>query len=344
MSKWRFALGDNEDVVISTRIRLARNIKGIKFTNSFSTEEAESVNKMISEAVEKLYPGEFNHLNLRDIKDYSKVLMENHLISPEMIKNIEFSAFCLSQDESVNILINEEDHLRLQVLKPGQAELSAFNRAISIAKNLESEIDFSYHREFGYLTSCPTNTGTGLRASVMMHLPALKHSGNMPGLIDSLGKLGLTVRGIYGENSTSEGDIFQISNQRTLGMEEVDVIYKLRLLVNKIIENERQERDRFLRNYNEQFRDRVFRSLGTLKYAKLLPEQEALTCLSFIRVGICQKIYEGLNIQKVTDLMFNVQKNNILKYKSDANLIGSEDSVRSEYISNYFKEVERHGE
>ncbi|WP_425538207.1 ATP--guanido phosphotransferase [Microaceticoccus formicicus] len=344
MSRWRFAVGDNEDVVISTRIRLARNIKGIKFTNSFSLEEAEKVNKTISEAVEKIYPGEYKHLNLKDIKDYSKVLMENHLISPEMIKNIEFSSFCLSQDESVNILINEEDHLRLQVLKPGQAELSAFNRAINIVKSLEKEIDFSYHKEFGYLTSCPTNTGTGLRASVMMHLPALKHSGNMPGLIDSLGKLGLTVRGIYGENSSSEGDIFQISNQRTLGMQEEDVIYKLRLLVNKIIENERQERDKFLRNYNELFKDRVFRSLGTLKYAKLLPEEEALTCLSFIRVGICQKIYEGLNIKEVTDLMFNVQKNNILKYKKDTGLIGTEDSVRSEYIANYFKEVERHGE
>ncbi len=343
MNKWRMNVGPNEDVVVSTRVRLARNIKGIKFPNSFSIDDALEVDKKVSQSIDLLFPEQYQHFVLKDIKDDANVLMENHLISPEMIKNIDYSAFCLSHDESVNILINEEDHIRLQVLKPGQAEEEAFETAVNIIRKLEEHIDFSYHHEFGYLTSCPTNTGTGLRASVMMHLPALKYSSNMAGLIDSLGKLGITVRGLYGENSVSTGDMFQISNQRTLGMPEEEVIFKLRMLVNRIAENERKYREQFLAGFKDVFEDKVFRSLGLLKYSRIMPEEEALSCLSYLRVGICMGIYKGLNLQQVTDLFFNVQKNNILRYKKETSMKGIEDAVRSSYISNYFKEVELNG-
>lgn len=343
MNKWRLNTGQNEDVVVSTRVRLARNIRGIKFPNSFSNEDALDVDRKVKSSIDLIFPEQYEHFVLKDIEDDASVLMENHLISPEMIKNIDFSSFCLSQDESVNILINEEDHIRLQVLKPGQAEEEAFDVAVNIIRKLEEHIDFSYHHEFGYLTSCPTNTGTGLRASVMMHLPALKYSGNMPGLIDSLGKLGITVRGLYGEHSASTGDMFQISNQRTLGMTEEEVFFKLRMLVNRIADNERKYREQFLAGFREVFEDKVFRSLGLLKYSRIMPEDEALSCLSSLRVGICMGIYTGLNLQQVTDLFFNVQKNNILRYKREASISGTEDAVRSSYISDYFEEVELNG-
>ncbi|MDO5718698.1 MAG: ATP--guanido phosphotransferase [Tissierellia bacterium] len=339
MNKWRLKSGKDEDVILSTRIRLARNLKGFRFPNTFDREESKLVDELINISVDKLYPGEYKHFFLKEMNNYSRVLMENHLISPELIKNKDFSSYCLKDDESVNIMINEEDHLRLQVLESGLALEDAYEKAASICRDLETQVDFSYHHEFGYLTACPTNTGTGLRASVMMHLPAIKHSGMMPGLIDSLGKLGVTVRGIYGENSSAIGDLFQISNQRTLGMTEKEVVIKLKMLANRITENERKLRDGFKESHPLDFEDKVYRSLGLLKYSRLISEKEALECLSYLRVGICEGLYDGLSIKQVTDLIFNLQKYNILKYKKDMKIDGNENSARSHYIDSYFREV-----
>lgn len=340
MTNWRQAYGPEEDVIISSRIRYGRNLKGYNFPNFAGAEERQEVFKKLSGAIQGSWPNSYSCRKLKDIET-PQVLVENQLISPELIDNSEDSGFCLSQDQTINFLINEEDHLKLQIIRPGLVLGQSLKEANQLIDKLEESLDFAYNPDFGYLTSSATNTGTGLRASVIMHLPGLDESGLIPGLRDSLGKLGIVVRSGYGQNT---GYLYQISNQRTLGVSEEEAVEKLETIVSGIAKRERNIREEFLRHNRLDLEDLVFRSLGLLKNAVLLGEGEAVVALSLLRAGISAGIYKGLSLKEVTELMYNVKKHNINKYKKDLLLGGSEEYARSRYVKSYFKEVEIYGQ
>lgn len=342
MVRWLELKKDTEydDVVISSRIRLARNLTKFKFPNSLNNEEAKEVSDIFIKTVNNIdNENKFTVISLKEIDSIDRrVLMEEHLISPELIKNKDISYYIINEKNFLNLMINEEDHLRLQVLLPGFELYKAFEIAKDTDNKLEENINFAFDKDFGYLTSCPTNTGTGMRASVMLHLPALKLGNYLQGIIDSLTKLGLTIRGVYGEGSDALGDMFQISNQRTLGFSEIEVIDKLENIAIKIIEKERKTRRDLLSQKTNYLKDKVYRALGILKYARIISDREALKNLSFLRMGIDLGLYRGLNYNQITNLMLSVQKYNILKYKYSLKSFEEENVLRADYIRNFFEQ------
>lgn len=339
MTKWTRGESLDEDVVLSTRIRLARNLKGFRFTNSFDENEAETIRKKVRNAVDNLFPNSFQYFEVKDLEFSDKILMENYLISPELIRNKNFSAFCLSEDEKINIMINEDDQIRFQVLEPGLNLDLAYEKAENASKKLGQELDFAYDYEFGFLTSCLTNTGTGLKASCMVHLPAITKLGQMKGLVDSLSKLGIAVRGIYGENSEALGSIYQISNQKTLGISEFELIKKLKMVINSIVEKERDLRNKEYKEKKDQVEDKVFRALGALKYSRLMTDKEAIKLLSDLRMGISLGIYREFRLKDITEMIISVQKYNMSKYMRDMKIDSNIDFARAYFIRSYFKEV-----
>lgn len=336
MVNWRMVSGREEDVVISSRIRLARNLEHHRFTNAFDPKEAQDIQEQVIDSVNSTYPDEFQLVRLADVSMSEKqILMENQMISPELVKNSAYSAYQYSDQKKVNIMINEEDHIRLQVLMSGFDLGACYDEAQKVTGRLEEQLVFSFDDEFGYLTACPTNTGTGLRASVMVHIPAIVYSRQFKGLVDSLGKLGITVRGIHGEGSKGLGDLYQISNQRTLGMTEDEVIEKLNGIVARIIQNERHLRQVFVDSGKIYLEDQIYRALGTLKHARVMTLEEALSYLSYIRVGVASHIIANITLKEVTDLFFHVQKYMVMSMKPAL----PEDEQRAAYLRKALSEV-----
>ncbi|NMB15345.1 MAG: protein arginine kinase [Gallicola sp.] len=333
---------DYEDIVISTRVRLARNIKDHRFPHLLQDEESKEIIEIFQNAMESVDPDkEFDFQRMSEVNSVGRrMLMEDHLVSPELNKNKEISAYFLHKDRKVNLLINEEDHLRLQVLNDDFTLRENLNRAREIEEQLEKKINFAFDDKYGYLTTCPTNAGTGLRASIMVHLPALREADYMEGLQDSLNKLGITVRGFYGEGSKASGDLYQISNQQTLGISEQMLVEKIENIAHRIVMNERNVRARTLEKHPVKIKDKVFRSLGVLKYARQIGEEEAFECLSNLRMGIDLGLYQGLGFKKMNEMMKKVQKYTVLNYKYDLKSYKEEDVIRADWIRDFIKKEE----
>lgn len=331
-----------EDIVISSRIRLARNIKNHRFPHLLDGKESKDILEIFKNAMEKIDKDkDFSYHEMNKINNVGRrVLMEKHLVSPELIKNKDISAYIIHRDEKVNLLINEEDHLRLQVLSEEFSLNENLARAKEIEKGLEEELDFAFDEKYGYLTTCPTNVGTGMRASIMVHLPALKESDYMEGLQDSLNKLGITVRGVYGEGSRATGDLYQISNQQTLGINEQMLVDKIENIVYRIVMNERNVRKRLLEKHPNQLKDKIFRSLGILKYAREISDEEAIQCLSNLRLGVDLGIYRGLSFKQITRMTKEVQKYTILNYKYNLRSYKDENVIRADWIREFITKEE----
>ncbi len=334
-----------EDVVVSSRVRLARNVQHHRFPNRCAPEEAQEIAEKVDLAMQQNpMIASFDHFKVSDIERIKRrVLVEQHLISPDLIKNKNSSEFYLRHDEQMTIMVNEEDHLRMQSIKPGFQLGESFDAVMNFESALEENLDFAWHMEYGYLTACPTNTGTGLRASVMVHLPAMKYAHQLKGFFDSLGKIGLVVRGIYGEGSEALGDMFQVSNQRTLGFTEKDAVERLEKVTLNIIEQERNVRNALIKHTPAMVLDGVYRSLGALRYARVMSAKEALQHLSHVRVGVCMDLFPGTDVRKLDDLMLHVQKFTMLQYKHDTKQKETEDEVRATYIREYFDKEETYG-
>jgi protein arginine kinase len=242
-----------------------------------------------------------------------RVFVEEHLISPGLIQRPNYGSFLLRDDENVTIMINEEDHLRIQVLYPGLNFEEGWRLGSSIDDFLENTLNFAFHEDFGYLTSCPTNVGTGLRASAMVHIPCLVMTGYINDLIRGLNKIGLTARGIYGEGTEAIGDLYQISNQVTLGEEEEKIIEKLKNVIYQVMSNERDIRNNLLNKRKNEIEDRVFRSLGILKYSRIMSSGEAMRHMSNVRLGMEMGIIGDIDFSKITKLMIEIQPASIQK-------------------------------
>lgn len=317
VSAWMNQEGPNSDIVLSSRIRLARNFREFNFPTLFSHEEAREI---ISKVESVLQSGVYqnNNVELLRMDDLQplqkKVLVEKHLISPNLADDSSHGAVILSNEEDVSIMINEEDHIRIQCLFPGLQLKEALEKASTIDDLMEEHIDYAFNEKLGYLTSCPTNVGTGLRASVMVHLPGLILTQQMNRIIPAINQLGLVVRGIYGEGSEALGNIFQISNQITLGKTEMDIVEDLMSVVQQIIAQERSAREALIKTSNIQLEDRVFRSFGVLANSRIIESKEAAQCLSDVRLGIDTGYIKNVSKNILNELMILTQPGFLQQY------------------------------
>ncbi|GAA0323053.1 protein arginine kinase [Bacillus carboniphilus] len=317
VSSWMSEEGPHSSFVLSSRIRLARNLKNHVFPIILSNEEAKS---LVQELEQKILqsnkaPLPLELLRMDNLQPLQKrVLVEKHLISPNLAEDSAHGACLLSENEEVSIMINEEDHIRIQCLFPGLQLQQSLQLANTLDNWLEEKLDYAFDEEKGYLTSCPTNVGTGLRASVMMHLPGLVLTQQMNRLIPAISQLGLVVRGIYGEGSEALGNIFQISNQITLGKSEEDIVEDLTTVVTQLIEQERSSREALANQSGIQLEDRIFRSYGTLTHSRIIESKEAAKCLSDLRLGIDMGYIKDVSRNILNELMIITQPGFLQQY------------------------------
>lgn len=304
--KWYENTASNGDIVLSTRIRLARNLKDFPFPARLSAQEKEKVNAIVKDALltDKNSDG-FDYIEMKDLSSVEAVsLAEKHLISPEFASESAGRALILSKDEDVSIMLGEEDHVRIQVIYPGLAMDEAYAKALEFDTALEKSVAIAFDERLGYLTQCPTNLGTGLRASVMLHLPALSGSGAMRRLASTIAKLGLTIRGAYGEGSRPVGDIFQLSNQVTLGISEQAALQNLNAIALQVVAQEKNARAALLKD--DAFIDRIWRAYGILKSAHMLSCSEFTDLASLVRLGTAEGVLD-LSLPVLNRLLVEMQ-------------------------------------
>ncbi len=338
MLKWYEQIVPDNDVVISSRVRLARNLETYPFSGKIDEDQATALVeevKGITSSLSDKDKRKYYACNISTLSDIDKTAMvERHIVSPLLAEKEQTTGLILSEDETISIMINEEDHIRIQAIVGGMNLESAYSEADHIDDIAYEKLQFAYDEKYGYLTACPTNAGTGLRASCMVFLPALSSARMIQKLIEEVGKYGVTIRGIYGEGTKSLGSIYQISNQKTLGNSENEIIENLKRIVFQVVKQERKRREYMLSVNADEIEDQVFRSYGVLKYARQLSPEDAMTLLSQLKFGMdCGLITfdRGFNVHK---LMMGVQPGS-LQWTLGKN-VGSltRDQARAEYIRN----------
>ena len=335
---WYLQNGKESDVVISSRVRLSRNIKGIPFINRASKEELKEVYEKLKDITPSLgYNLKF--LSLDDMDSITKQsLVEKHLISPDFAKTkMPYTAIIINDEENICIMVNEEDHIKLQVFTSGLDIDNLLNLAIEIDEKIESLVQYSYHEKYGFLTACPTNVGTGLKISTLVHIPALQMTGNLNKMLNIINNLGMNVRGIYGEGSKAEGDVYQVSNNQTLGITEKEIAKNLNLIAQKIIDQERLAR-KYLSKNSLKLEDDVYRSYGILVNARRLSEEEAIDLLSKVKLGTDLGIIKELNDKKIRELMLFTKPANMQKRLSAKLSVIDQEASRCEVIKQIVKE------
>ncbi len=296
------------NVVITTRVRLARNLKNYPFPCKLSAQGREEVIEKVRDAVKNsnsVLADDFSFIKMSEVDPRRSVsLVEKRLVSPEFISDNTGRALLLSSDESLSIMINEEDHIRLQVITKGLSLEQAYDTADKLDTLLDENLDFAFDEKLGYLTQCPTNLGTGMRASVMLHLPALEKSRAISRIAGNLSKLGLTIRGAHGEGTEPKGALYQLSNQVTLGISEQAAIENLKNITLQLVAQEEQARERLCQSMDVQ--DTIARSMGILKYAKLISHDEALKLMSNVRLGAIAGLLDA-DVEAIDRLMTDVE-------------------------------------
>lgn len=296
-------------IIISTRVRLARNLKDYPFPCKLSEQGRQKVNEKVRAAITQsnsALQNDFEYIKMSDLPPVDSVaLVEKRLVSPEFISDTNGRALLLSKDKSLSIMINEEDHIRLQVIKKGLALEEAYDTADKLDTLLDENLEFAFDEKLGYLTQCPTNLGTGMRASVMLHLPALEKSKAISRIAGSLSKLGLTIRGAHGEGTEPKGALYQLSNQVTLGISEKSAIENLKNIALQLASQEEQARERLCSSIDIQ--DTIARSLGILKYSMLISHDEALNLLSNVRMGVLSGQITDINTDVIDSLMTEIE-------------------------------------
>ena len=328
MAKWYLGEGEQSDVVISTRIRLARNLKQYPFPARLDTKSRLAVNEVIRKAVPAA--AGLRYIEMKTLTQAQIVaLAEKHVISPEFASSADGRALLLSADEELSVMLNEEDHIRLQVMLPGLALEQAYDTADKLDTAINEQVEFAFDERLGYLTQCPTNLGTGMRASVMLHLPALAATNRIGALGSTVSKLGLTIRGAYGEGTAPMGDLYQVSNQVTLGISEKAAIENLKTIVLQIAAQERAARTEMLKTTETQ--DLVYRAYGVLKAARLLDTKEFMELISRVRFGAVGGLLP-LDAKVPKELMIAMQPAN-LNARAGKNLSARErDELRAKLV------------
>ncbi len=310
---WLADSGPDDDIAISTRIRLARNFSSTPFPIAGNQDALRQVRDLAEQAILSsevlVEPMEFDLPALGDVE--KRLLLERRLISCDMLHPNPASALLADRDESLAVMINEEDHLRIQALSPGFQLESVWTRINRFDDVLSGRIPYAFDSRLGFLTSCPSNLGTGMRASVMLHLPGLVMAGQIAAVKQALGKLGLAVRGFYGEGSENFGNLFQISNQSTLGESEVQILERISSIVKQIIIHEKQSRQALLDQKQSFLLNQVGRAYGILRHGYMISSEEALNSLSALRLGVDMKMFSSVDIHTVNELFLNVQPSHL---------------------------------
>lgn len=318
------------EVVVSTRIRLARNLSDFPFPARMSEKQKCELCNIVCNTARSVM--DFDRIDMQNLSRTQAVsLVEQHLISPEFISQPVGKTLLLSKDKTVSIMLNEEDHIRLQVINPDLCLNEAFKLANEIDTKLSEKLSFAFSQKLGYLTQCPTNLGTGMRASVMLHLPALQKSRAVSTIASNLSKLGLTIRGIYGESSEPEGAMYQLSNQVSLGISEKSAIENLKNIASQLSTQEIKARDRILSDI--EVIDTICRSLGILKTARMINHSEAMKLLSNVRLGVAHNLVQSLSLDSIDKLMCDIQPASVLeRYKGEELTVQQRDIKRADYL------------
>lgn len=307
---WYLEDGKDSDVVVSSRVRIARNIAGKKFVSTASDEELKDVLMTIKNSN---IDSDLHFINLSDLDELMQnSLVEKRVISRDLLEMKE-TGILLNDAENISIMINEEDHLRIQVMKPGFNLDEALSDAIKVDEKISSKINYAYNDKYGFLTACPTNLGTGLRASVMLHLPALRLTGKIEKVLEVVNKVNLNVRGVYGEGTEAIGDLYQVSNKISLGVTEEEIVENVKLIVQKLIEQERKARE-YLKSQGETFEDRVSRTYGNLVYARKMTYSECAKLISIVRLGISMGIITEIDNEKLNKISILTKPATLQKY------------------------------
>ena len=305
-SRWIEGVGPAAEVVVSVRVRIARNLVKLPFPYLATDEQTARIQSVIAGAAAR-QSADFNDFSFWRMEDLDwlkkQVLVEKHLISPFLARDSHNGALFLRKDGAVSIMINEEDHLRIQCILPGLQLEEAWRAANRYDDSLESKIDFAYDERYGYLTACPTNVGTGLRASVMLHLPALILTKQISRLLTALSQVGLAVRGLYGEGTEVIGNLVQISNQVTLGQPESEILRNLEGITRQVISQEQSARQTLLNGSREKLADRAGRAYGLLNHARVMSSHEAMQLLSDFRLGYDLGLIKGYDRRLLNELL-----------------------------------------
>ena len=337
MANWYLQNGKESDVVVSSRVRLSRNLNGFNFLNRCSKEKQEEILGKIKEIVPSLGYG-LKFVKLDDLDEVTKLsLVEKHLISPEFaVKNKNVKAIIINDEENISIMLNEDDHIKMQVFSAGQELENIMNLVVELDEKLGEMVEYAYNKNFGYLTASPVDIGTGMKASVIVHLPALTLTGNLSKVLRIVNNLGMSIKGVYGEGSQNYGDLYQISNNQTIGITEKEIIANVKNITEKIIEQERTARKYLCKNEIE-LRDMVYRAFGVLTYASKLGTEECRKLLSEVKMGVDLGILNEIDDGKVRKLELYTKPGNLQKYVGKA-LDGYERELkRAEIIKQIIK-------
>lgn len=337
--EWLKGEGPNADIVISSRARLARNLKGYPFFHWAGKKEKQEVLSIVRDVIasSKYMKGSL-FVKISDLDDIDKqFLVERHLMSREHTVNDESKALAVDEKEIISIMINEEDHVRAQVIQSSFNLIETWHVLSTLDADLETKIEYDYSDRWGYLTACTTNIGTGLRASVMLHLPALVITNHIGRVLQAITKLGVTARGFYGEGTEASGNFFQISNQVTLGHSEEDIIDNIEKLINQVITREKSARDYLISHNKNEFYDRIWRAFGTLKSARIITSDETIRLLSLIRLGVDIGVITEINRKTVNELFILTQPAHLQKMENKKLSAAERDIKRADLIRAKFK-------
>lgn len=343
MLKWYEEKKNATDIIISSRVRLARNFSKYPFAVKLTDEKAKELVKEVTDKVD-LKPEEeesrYYHCKLSSLSDVDKnAMVERHIVSPLLAVKKQETGLIMSEDESISIMINEEDHLRIQSITSGMDLEKVLKKANEIDDYVSEKMDIAYDEKYGFLTSCPTNVGTGLRASYMCYLPALAVTGLIGGLTEELARYGIAIRGIYGEDSKSIANLYQISNEKTLGRTENDILEHLNGIMAQVVKQERKRREYIVANNYNELEEQIYRAYGILRYTKQITSSECMTLLSEVKFGTDQGIIKLSKEMNIFKLMMDIQPAN-LQYKMGKNAGSSlRNRFRAEYMNNCFKDT-----
>ena len=337
--EWLETDGPFADIVLSTRIRLARNLRDYRFGLRADDADRRQILSRVREAADQTATlGEGSALLMEKLSPAARrLLLERHVVSKELVGDDAgtppaHAALLLAPGETLGMMVNEEDHLRLQCLVGGFRLRDAWRRVDRLDEELSGELSFAYHSEFGYLTSCPTNVGTGLRASVLVHLPGLVLTQEITRVLQGITQVGLTFRGLYGEGSEVVGNFFQISNQTTLGKTEEDLIDHLQKIAEQVVQYERNARSILMRDAPTVIEDKVWRAYGLLRYAHSISFEEVMNLLSGVRLGVGLKLIPGLSVYTLNQIMIFTQSAHLEQMAGRSLEKGEEDIYRATYI------------
>ncbi len=313
--EWLRGTGPESDIVISTRIRLARNLASFPFTHRATPQQRAEIESLLRDRITRLdLPHPLRYVSVAALAPLDRqLLVERQLISRELANGEGPRGVAFDDREAVSIMVNEEDQLRLQVMRSGLALEQAWHEIDHLDDLLEAKVCYAWHEQYGYLTACPTNVGTGLRASVMLHLPAIGLTRQFEKVLRSLQKINLVVRGLYGEGSRASGDFFQVSNQITLGRSETTVLSELQGVVSKILSYERNARAALMAEKRMELQDRVSRALGALQHATMMTSDETMELLSSVRLGINLGLLDDISMDAVNELFVQTQPSHLQK-------------------------------